>query len=413
MQRIILHCDLNSFYASVECLYRPEIRALPVVVCGNIEKRHGIILAKNEVAKKYKIQTGEPLWQAKQKCPSLVAIEPSMGKYMKFSKAAREIYLRYTGRVEAFGVDECWLDVTDSTRLFGSGEKLAYTIKDTIQQELGITASVGVADNKIFAKLGSDMKKPNAVTVITPENYKQKVWTLPATDLLYVGRSTGQKLRKIGLHTIGQLACAEKHVLRGLLGKWGETLWTFANGEDVSPVLTLNHEVHVKSIGNSMTTACDLKNIEDVKIVFYVLAESVAERLRHATLVGKTVQITIRGTDLCLIERQGKLTCPTSLASDIASKALEIFKGQWAWHNDVRALGVRVTDLMAETDHGQLCFLQEEAQRARRQVLEHTMDAVRGRYGHYAIQRALHLAKPILKANPIDEHVVYPVSFFR
>jgi len=233
MERVILHSDLNGFYASVECLYNPAIRTKPVVVCGNVENRHGIILAKNELAKKFKIRTGEAIWQAKQKCPELVTVPPNFDRYMHFSRAAREIYNRYTDKVEAFGLDECWLDVSGSTKLFGCGEKLAKEIRTVIRDELGLTVSIGVSWNKIFAKLGSDIKKPDAQTVISKENYKKLAWELPASDLLYVGRSTAKKLANYCILTIGDIATTSPEIIKSMLGKWGETLWVFANGKDI------------------------------------------------------------------------------------------------------------------------------------------------------------------------------------
>jgi DNA polymerase-4 len=223
MERVILHCDLNSFYASVECLYNPAIRNKPVAVCGRQDLRHGIVLTKNQVAKKFGIITGEAIWQAKQKCPQLVVVNPNYSLYLRFSKEAQELYSRYTDQIESFGIDECWLDVTGSIGLFGSGEMIATEIRERMKQELGITVSVGVSFNKIFAKLGSDLKKPDAVTIITKENYHQIVWPLPVEELLYVGRSTKRKLQNMAITTIGKLAAASPEALRKVLGKWGET----------------------------------------------------------------------------------------------------------------------------------------------------------------------------------------------
>ena len=236
MDRVILHCDMNSFYASVECLYNPSIRNKPVAVGGSVEKRNGIILAKNDVAKRFGVKTGDALWQARQKCPNLVIVPPDFKKYIKLSRLAVEIYNSYTNLVEGFGLDECWLDVTGSTHLFGSGEEIAEAIRQRVKTELGITCSIGVSFNKIFAKLGSDMKKPDAITVITKDNYKSTVWPLPVEDLLFVGRATKQKLNRYGIKTIGDLACSNLSFLETLLGKWGSYLWGYANGLDASTV---------------------------------------------------------------------------------------------------------------------------------------------------------------------------------
>lgn len=271
--RTILHSDLNNFYASVECLRRPEIREKPVVVVGSKEDRHGVVLAKNTVAKRAGVRTGDVYWQARQKCgETLVEVQADFARYLKVSKAVRGIYEDYTDRIEAYGIDECWLDVTASLKLFGSGVGIAEAIRERVKREIGITVSVGVSWNKIFAKLASDMKKPDAVTEITQENYKEIVWRLPVEDLLYVGSATKQKLNRIGIRTIGQLARSDEELLVRMLGKWGSYLFAFANGSDTSPVSAVDEEENIKSIGNSLTVYRDLKNEEDVRMVIHLLA---------------------------------------------------------------------------------------------------------------------------------------------
>ena len=236
MDRVILHSDLNNFYASVECLYNPELQGKPVAVCGSQSSRHGIVLAKNYVAKAMGIKTGEVIWQAKQKCPGLIVVPPNFSLYLKFSRLATEIYRDYTDLIEPFGIDESWLDISSSAGLFGSGEKIAHEIRNRIKEEMGVTVSIGVSFNKVFAKLGSDLKKPDAVTIINQANFRQKIWPLPAKELLYVGRATSKKLDRVGISTIGAIAAAPREFLVNLLGKWGEALWVFANGYDVSIV---------------------------------------------------------------------------------------------------------------------------------------------------------------------------------
>lgn len=252
--RTILHVDLNNFYASVECLYRPDLRGQPVAVTGEVEQRHGIVLAKNMPAKAAGVKTGEAIWQARAKCPKLVCLPPDYKKYLRFSRLARAIYADYTDKIESFGIDENWLDVTGSTLVMGSGAEIADEIRRRVRETLGITASAGVSFNKIFAKLGSDYKKPDATTVITPENFRRIVWPLPVGELLYVGRSTERKLHNRVILTIGDLAGRKVHDLQLLLGVWGETLWNFANGRDESPVARIGAETYVKSVGNSTTT---------------------------------------------------------------------------------------------------------------------------------------------------------------
>lgn len=412
MSRVILHSDLNNFYASVECLYNPEIRDRPVAVCGSQSTRHGIVLAKNGLAKKFGVTAGDAVWEARSKCPGLVVVKPNYMQYLKFSMLVRKIYENYTNLIEAFGIDENWLDVTESTRLYGSGEQIANELRKKIEFELGITASVGVSFNKVFAKLGSDMKKPDATTVISEENYREKVWGLPAGDMIYVGPSTRRKLTNIGISTIGELAGAPPRFLERHFGQWGRTLWIFANGYDDSPVTRLDFQPNIKGVGNSLTTPHDLCDNYDVKILTYVLADSVAERLRRHHLKGRTVQIYIRSADLSFIERQGKLSHYTCVSSEIAEKALEIFGRSWDWSKTIRTLGVRVTDVVTADRCGQISFFDDE-KRLRREQLESSIDNIRTRFGHYSVQRAVLLKSNGLNANPVEENVIHPVSFFR
>lgn len=412
MSRTILHVDLNNFYASVECLYRPEIRDKPVIVCGDVEARHGIVLAKNQIAKKAGVRTGDAIWEAKQKCPDLVQVSAEFHKYLRFSRLAKAIYEDYTDQIEAFGIDECWLDVTGSTHLFGSGKDIADAIRQRFRSELGLTASVGVSWNKIFAKLGSDMKKPDATTVITEENYHDKVWPLPAGDLLYVGRSTRKKLESRAIFTIGDIARTEIKNLRLMLGVWGETLWTFANGYDSAPVRMIGEESVIKSIGNSTTTPRDLLNINDVKIIIYVLSESIAARLRQHGLKCTTVAITIRDKELYSFDRQGKLCDATYTSNDIANKAIELFEKNYNWYKPIRSIGVRGANLVTETDHMQLDLF--DVTKEKYEKLDKVVDTLRKRFGNESICRATMLTDQALSGfNPKDDHVIHPVSFFR
>jgi len=411
MKRVILHSDLNNFYASVECLYNPEIRNKPVAVCGSQSTRHGIVLAKNLYAKSYGVKTGEPIWQARSKCPKLVVVRPNYSQYLRFSSLAIDIYRRYTNLVEPFGIDECWLDVTESTGLFGDGETIAERIRNEIKNELGVTVSIGVSYNKIFAKLGSDIKKPDDVTVITRENFRQKIWPLPVEDLLYVGRSTSEKLRKVGICTIGDLAEAPGGLLSSLLGKWGEMLWVFANGYDQTPVSKFEDKPLIKSVGNSLTTSKDLVCDDEARILIYVLSESVGERLRKHNLKGRTVQITIRANDLTFIERQAPLSSYTFTTSEIAEKACEIFRNVWDWSKNVRLLGVRVTNLVTADDYVQLSLFPDDRS-IKRELLDKSIDKIRSRFGHYSVQRALLLRDRSLNANPVEENVIHPVPYF-
>ena len=391
---------------------RPEIRDKPVIVCGDIEARHGIVLAKNYPAKVLGVKTGEAIWEAKQKCHGLVLVQADFKKYLRFSKMARKIYADYTDQIEPFGIDEAWLDVSGTEKIFGNGPLIADTIRQRLQDELGLTGSVGVSWNKIFAKLGSDMKKPNATTILTEENFHQAVWPLPVGELLYVGSSTKRKLANRAIFTIGELANRDINDLKLLLGIWGETLWHFANGLDSAPVRMMGEESIVKSVGNSTTTHRDLVNNEDVKLIIYVLAESVAARLRKHGLKCRKISISVRGNDLISFERQGKLSNPTFLSDDIAQKALELFKANYRWDKWIRSLGVRGADLVTADRHIQLdlfdnCSLDAES-------LAATVDNLHKRFGHYSVQRcSMLLDQQLTGVNPKEDHVIHPVSFLK
>lgn len=411
MLRKILHIDLNNYYASVECLYRPELRALPLAVCGDAEARHGIVLAKNYPAKALGIKTGEAIWQAKQKCPELVTISADFRKYLRFSKMAREIYADYTDQIEPFGIDEAWLDITGSVSLFGDGQAIADEIRRRLKSELGLTGSVGVSYNKIFAKLGSDMKKPDATTIISADNFREVVWPLPVGELLYVGRSTRQKLQNRAIYTIGDLAKRDEAALQLLLGVWGQTLWGFANGLDSAPVRQAGEETIIKSVGNSTTTVRDLADLEDVKLIIYVLAESIAARLRKHGLKCTTAAISVRNTELFSFERQGKLSAPTFISDDIANKALELFQLNYKWDKPIRSIGVRGAGLVTEDRHIQLDLFDQKRDI---EPLERTIDSLRSRFGHYSIQRCtMLLDRKLTGFNPKEDNVIHPISYFK
>lgn len=322
--RVILHSDCNCFYASVEMLRRPECRHVSMAVGGDPEARHGIVLTANYMAKRYGVKTGMALWQARQVCPDIVFVPPNMDLYLKFSRMAHEIYADYTDLQEPYGIDESWLDVTDSCSLKGDGLSIAKEISDRMKSELGITVSIGVSYNKIFAKLGSDYKKPDAITTMGREEYQTKAWNLPVSDLLYVGRSTDKKLRTLGIKTIGDLAKADERIIRSHLGKMGSVLIAFANGLDDSPVRKENTNAPIKSIGNSITTPRDLENNLDVKIIIYTLAESVATRLRDNGFKCRTVEITVRDNELYHFSRQKKVTNVTNITSEIADAVFSL-----------------------------------------------------------------------------------------
>lgn len=412
--RTILHSDLNNFYASVECLRRPEIRGKPVVVVGAKEERHGVVLAKNMIAKRAGVKTGDVYWEARQKCGNaLVEVQADFSEYLKVSKKVRKIYEDYTDRVEAFGIDECWLDVTHSLFLFGSGAEIANAVRERVKKEIGITVSVGVSWNKIFAKLGSDMKKPDAVTEITPENFRDTVWKLPAEELLYVGKATKEKLARLGVKTIGQLAQADETLLVKQLGKWGRYLHAFANGRDDSPVVTVDEEENIKSVGNSLTVYRDLKDDEDVRMVIHLLADSVGARMREAGLPrARTVHVSVRSSDLSEFRKQGKFPRPTRHALEISQKAFELFREMYPWNNYVRSVGVSVSDFSFGAE--QLDLFGDFEKDEKQVRLDAAVDRLRRKYGNGIIQSAIVYKDPKIRALDVKgDHTIHPYSFFK
>jgi len=386
LDRVILHCDCNGFFASVECALNPELKNVPMAVGGNVEARHGIILAKNELAKKYNIQTAETIYSAKKKCPNLVIVPPHHDLYEEYSRRVNEIYFEYTDQVEKFGIDESWLDVTGSQRLFGSGEEIASILRKRIREEIGITISVGVSFNKIFAKLGSDYKKPDATTVISRENFKDIVYPLPVGDLLFVGRRTREVLSKLRIETIGDLAESDENKLIKALGKQGETIYRYARGEDNSPVDPHAND-EVKSVGNGMTFRRDLIGERDILCGISHLSESIAVRMRKKGVKCTVVQVTIKDPDLHSIQRQEKLESPTNLAKDITDKAMEIIRRSWNMKHPIRMLTVTGGGIVDENAAEQISFF-DEAKDPKRENLEKTLDAIRDKYGKDAVQNA-------------------------
>ena len=412
MDRIILHSDCNCFYASVEMLHHPELEGLPLAVGGDPEARHGIVLTANYIAKRKGVKTGMALWQARAACPDLIFVPPRMDLYLRFSRMAREIYLEYTDQVENFGCDEAWLSVEKSRGIKGDGMTIAKEISDRIKTELGITVSIGVSWNKIFAKLGSDYKKPDAITLISRENYKRIVWPLPASDLLYVGRSTSRKLSSVGIRTIGELANADPSHLHSLLGKMGYVLHGFANGLDDSPVTTDGYHAPIKSIGNSTTTPRDLTCDTDVKIILMALSESVAARLRKNGFCAGVVEISIRDNGLFSFTRQVKLKRATNITDEIMEAAYGLFQSHYSWEHPIRSLGVRGSNLTLDHMPVQLSLFTDEELRERQEKLDRMTDEIRRRFGYFAIQRAFMKQDEQLSGLDAGTHTVHPVGYF-
>jgi DNA polymerase-4 len=411
--RVILHSDCNCFYASVELLHHPELKGKPVAVGGDPESRHGIILTADYTAKKYGVKTGMALWQAKQLCPDITFLPPRMDLYLRFSRMAQEIYADYTDLREPFGCDESWLDVTSSASLKGDGELIAKEISNRIKAELGITVSIGVSFNKIFAKLGSDYKKPDAITTMYRSEIENKVWPLPVSDLLYVGRSTYKKLLSIGIKTIGDLARMDEKILVSFLGKMGSVLWCFANGYDTSPVRKENTHAAIKSIGNSTTTPRDLTTNEDVKIILFVLAESVAARLRENGFRCRTVEISIRDNELYSFTRSCKVENATNITVELASTAYKLFQANYNWQRPIRSIGIRGVDLVNDFYYEQLNLFTDASMREKQMKADEAVDEIRRRFGFYSIQRGLMYKDKLLsEVNAKEDHIVHPVAYF-
>ena len=385
IERAILHSDLNCFYASVEMMLDPSLRGKAVAVCGSTEDRHGIVLAKSEKAKKAGIKTGMVNWEARQLCKDLIVVPPQYDQYLKYSKLTQAIYQRYTDLIEPFGMDECWLDVTGSRIVCGDAMTIAEDIRRSVREELGLTVSIGVSYNKIFAKLGSDMKKPDAITEIRKDTFMEKVWPLHCSEMIYCGRATTAKLAKFGIHTIGDVAQTDPNFLKQLLGVNGVALWRYANGTDSSRVMHRDFVSPVKSVGHGITCVSDLENEEEVWKVILALCQDVGHRLRLHELSARGVQIAVRGNDLFGSQFQCKLPFKTQLPSEIGSAAFHLFQERYRWSSKVRAVTVRAIDLVPQNEADQLTLFVDNEKRNRREKLEDAIEELRGRFGKHAI----------------------------
>lgn len=416
-ERAILHCDMNCFYASCEMAYYPELRDKPIAVCGDPERRSGIVLTASYPAKRMGVKTGMPLWEAQQHCRDITFVPAHYDLYTRFSGYTREIFLRYTDQVEPFGLDEAWLDCTASQSLFGTGEEIAKKISDTVKDELGITCSVGVSWNKTMAKLGSDYKKPDAITVINRQNFEKIVFPLSASDLLYVGKKTAAKLDNYAIHTIGDLAKTRPQFLQEKLGKVGLLLWRFANGLDSDPVAKYEQRevlAPIKSIGNSWTTPRDLKTDQDVWIVLYLLAESVAARLRENHFRCRGVEVSLRDSNLFSFERQMKLSLPTMQEQEIATAAFTLYKKHYHWSEHLRSIGVRAIDLQPDTEPCQISFDFSAEKQEEMERLESAIDGVRNRFGYYSVQRTVMYKDRLLShCDARADHTIHPHGYLQ
>ncbi len=386
MDRTILHCDMNAFFASVELLEHPELRDKPMAVCGNPKNRHGIIVAKNEIAKKAGVKTAETIWQARRKCPDLRIVAPHHEKYAFYSKMINEIYYRYTDMVEPFSIDESWLDVTNSLNLFGSGKDIADNIRNVVKNELGLTLSAGVSFNKIFAKMGSEYKKPDATTVITRENFKSILWPLPVGEMFFVGKGMETKLIAAGILTIGDLATADRQFLYNMLGKHGAMVHDYANGLDNEPVAFALEKRKIKSVGNGLTFKRDLASRDDIITAVTALSDTVASRLRKYQMKAGGIKVDIKDPYFKSITRQKQLEVPTNLADEISRAAQGLILSSWNLNAKIRLLTVTGINLTDENDDQQLSlFLMDSEKREKAEKLERTIDEIRSKYGRKAV----------------------------
>ncbi len=411
MERIILHSDINACYANIELLHRPELRGQPVAVAGAPEARHGVILAKSELAKAAGVKTGMALWQARRCCPELVVLPPRMPLYARFAGYVREIYADYTDRQEPFGLDESWLDLSGCT---GDGTAAAEEIRRRVREELGLTVSIGVSWNKVFSKLGSDYRKPDAVTALDRDNYRELLWPLPVESLLCVGRATGRKLRLFGISTIGQLAAADPSLLQPRLGKMAYTLWAFANGLEHSPVRRADRAAPVKSIGNSTTTPRDLCCDAEVRITLLALAESVGARLRAQDLRAGLVELGVRdAASLDWKLHQRKLLVPTDLTLEILELGFSLFRELHQWPALIRSLSIRCDHLSSAASPVQTDLFGEQEKRDALRRLDGSIDRLRDRFGYDIIRRGTAAGDLSLgRLNAREDHTVHPVGFF-
>lgn len=395
LDRIILHSDCNSFYASVEELYDPPLKRYPVAVSGDPELRQGIILARNQQAKEFGVRTGEAIWEAKQKCPGLITVPPHYDLYMQMGKLCRCIYNRYTDRVEPMGMDECFLDISGCERyLEMTGYEVADKIRRTVREELGITVSIGVSFNKVFAKLGSDIKKPDAVTEITRANYREKVWLLPADSIIGVGRATSKKLASMGVHTLGELAAIPPSIMEAKFGKNGRWLWAAANGLDRGTVALFGYDPPVKSVGHGSNALCDLTNNAEVWAFMLWLSMELAYRMRRDNKKAYGISVSVRENDLDYHTYQKKLSFSTSNDGVIAREAYALFCEKHRWRVPLRSVAIQAIHLVDRDAPEQLDIFSDGTGRARADVLDDTVDMLNRAYGKGTVTRASCMINP-------------------
>lgn len=412
-ERKILHIDINHCYAQIMEMLYPQLKEVPMAVGGSEASRHGIILARNLLAKAKGVKTAESVREALSKCPELVVVPPQMKLFQYYTNQIKDLYREYTPLVESFGLDEAWVDVTHCQWLFGDAVGIAKTIQQRILDEFGLTVSIGVSFNKVLAKLGSDLIKPSGLVIIDEKNFRNIIKTIPVQNLLMVGPATTPKLNKLNIHTVGDLAEAPLNKLKQQLGKHGELIWYFANGGDMSDVLESGSKKPIKSVGNSVTTPADITCYKEAEIVFQVLSESVASRLREANLAGKVVSISIRDNSLAHFSRQMKLSQKTNLASEIMQAVDCLLKAHYDFKKPLRSIGITVSDLSVDEHGFQLDFFSNPENREKQRKLEESIDYIRHKYGFNKIQRlSVYLNRQLTDFNPKGDHTIFPASWF-
>lgn len=411
MKRIILHCDLNNFYASVECVKNPALKGKPVVVCGSEDDRHGIVLAKSQPAKICGVKTGDTIFEAKKKCKGLIVVQTDFDAYHNYSEWVKEIYAQYTDLIEPFGMDECWLDVSGSTILFGEGEKIADEIREHIRRETGLTISVGVSFNKVFAKLGSDMKKPDAITIISRENFKEKIWNLSASELLFVGRITSKTLQKYGINTIGDIAASTPDFMRKILGKNGFDLWLFANGMDTSPVSHMDSKPIMKSVSRGITCVESLLSVYEVERVIAELSLSVSKGLRREHLLATGIQVAVKDDNLTVKQYSAPLEFPTYSAKEIFDSAFAVFCEKHKWKRNIRSLTVRTYNLVYEKNFQQLTVGYDIDTHEKLEIVDGTLTEIREKQGRDIVFNGCRLLGTKMPTGKSDYSSLPPANF--
>ena len=409
---VILHSDLNCFYAAVEMNEHAELRGRRIAVCGSTEDRHGIVLTASYPAKRSGVKTGMANWQARLACPDLIEVDPHYELYMRYSQQVRGIYRRYSDAVEPFGMDECWIGLHGAGSVAREGRGIAEEIRRSVREETGLTVSVGVSFSKVFAKLGSDMKKPDAVTVITRDDFRQRVWPLPVSELLYAGPATTRKLAGMNIHTIGELAGCDPALLQRRLGRNGVMLWRFAAGLDRSRVMPSDHCIPVKSVGHGVTCVRDLDNDYDIWRVIYELAQDVGRRLRACALSARGVQLTVRDSGLDFRQFQLRLPAPTRSPLALAQGAWALYEARWDRSRLVRALTVRGIDPVPADGAVQTDLFGDWRRRERQRRLDDAVDDIRTRFGYDSIRPA-GLMGDLAMAQDKCETVPMPAPMFR